>query len=57
MSIVTKLFGRQPAVEEMLAVKAAAFAVIAYINDPTLTLWAAAVWGAAALWNVRLGRR
>ena len=49
--IVIKLFGKRPSFGAMLAVKAVAVAVIAYIGIDALTLAGAAAWAAAAVWN------
>lgn len=49
--IVAKLFGIRPKFGAMLAVKAAAFAVLAYLGTPTMILAGAVVWAAAAIWN------
>ena len=49
--LVAKLFGLRPKFGAMLAVKAVAFAVLAYLGTPTMILAGAVVWGAAAIWN------
>lgn len=49
--LVTKLFGKRPSFKAMLAIKAAATGLIAYLGSDTLILAGAAVWAAAAVWN------
>lgn len=49
--IVIKLFGKRPTFGAMLAVKAAAFGVIAYFGTDAMHLAGAAAWAAAAVWN------
>ena len=49
--LVSRLFGKRPSFGAMLAVKAVAVAVIAYLGADTMILFAAAAWGAAAVWN------
>lgn len=55
--LVKKLFGIRPAFGEMLAVKAAAFCAVAYIDMPSVTYFGIAVWSAMALHNWRVLRR
>lgn len=49
--LVSRIFGRRPSFGAMLAVKGIAFGAIAYFGTDTMILFAAAVWGAAAVWN------
>lgn len=49
--LVSRIFGKRPSFGAMLAVKAAAFGAIAYFGTDTMILFAAAAWGAAAVWN------
>ena len=49
--LVSKLFGKRPGFGAMLAIKAAATGLVAYLGSDTLILAGAAVWAAAAVWN------
>ena len=49
--LVSRLFGKRPGFGAMLAIKAAATGLVAYLGSDTLILAGAAVWAAAAVWN------
>ena len=51
--LVSRLFGKRPSFGAMLAVKAVACGVIAYLGTPTMILVAAAAWALVALLNLR----